>query len=62
MVDLIYGYYGLGRWNNGKMETEDLESIKNNFRTFLSKYKWVDKIQISVTSNQFWTYLNIKIK
>ena len=59
---MTFGYYGLGRWNNGKMESDDLDAVKNNFRIFLSKYKWVDKIQISVTANQFWTYLNIKIK
>ena len=59
---ITFGYYGLGRWESGKMNSEDLETTKNNFRTFLSKYKWSEKVQISVTANQFWTYLNIKIK
>lgn len=59
---ITFGYYGVGNWSNGQLNTEDLTSIKNNFMSFLSKYKWSEKIQISVTANQFWLYLNIKLK
>ena len=59
---ITFGYYGIGKWNNGKMDNVDLENVKNNFKTFLSKYKWSEKVQVSVTSNQFWIYLNIKLK
>jgi hypothetical protein len=59
---ITFGYYGIGNWSNGQMNADDLSSIKNSFMSFLSKYKWSDKVQISVTANQFWLYLNIKIK
>jgi len=59
---ITFGYYGIGKWDNGKMDTGELENVKNNFKTFLSKYKWAERVQVSVTSNQFWLYLNIKLK
>ena len=59
---ISFGYYGIGKWENGKMDSVDLESIKIKFKAFLSKYKWSEKVQISISSNQFWVYLNIKIK
>lgn len=59
---ITFGYYGVGNWSNGQLNTEDLTNIKNSFMSFLSKYKWSEKIQVSVTANQFWLYLNIKLK
>ena len=59
---ITFGYYGIGKWDNGKMDAGELENVKNNFKTFLSKYKWAERVQVSVTSNQFWLYLNIKLK
>ena len=59
---ITFGYYGIGKWDNGKMDMGELENVKNNFKSFLSKYKWAEKVQVSVTSSQFWLYLNIKIK
>lgn len=59
---ISFGYYGYGKWENGEINTSELENIKLNFKNFLSKNKWVDKVQISVTAKDFWIYLNIKIK
>jgi len=59
---ITFGYYGIGKWDNGKMDTGELENVKNNFKIFLAKYKWAERVQVSVTSNQFWLYLNIKLK
>jgi hypothetical protein len=59
---ITFGYYGIGKWDNGKMDSGEFENVKSNFKTFLSKYKWSERIQVSVTSNQFWLYLNIKLK
>lgn len=56
------GFYGLGTWDNGMLEAGEFENIKNNFRNFLIPFKWSEKIQISVTPNQNWVYLNFKIK
>ena len=57
-----FGYYGIGKWDAGELESDSFLTIKNNFKTFLSKYKWSEKILVSVTYNQFWVYLNIKLK
>ncbi len=65
MIDgdvITFGYYGIGKWNNGKMDDSEVESIKQKFRTFLMTFKWSDKVKISVTSNDFWIYLNFKLK
>jgi hypothetical protein len=59
---ITFGYYGIGKWDNGKMDVGELENVKNNFKIFLAKYKWAERVQVSVTSNQFWLYLNIKLK
>lgn len=59
---LVFGFYGIGKWDNGKMDSSELENIKNNFRTFLMKYKWSDYIKINFETKQFWLYLKVKLK
>lgn len=59
---LSFGYFGVGKWDNGKIDEGEIENVKSNFRNFLMQFKWSDKVQISITSNQFWLYLNIKLK
>lgn len=56
------GYYGVGKWDNGKLDEGEFENIKNNFKTWLSKFKWSEKILVSVTNNSFWVYFNFKLK
>lgn len=57
-----FGYYGIGKWDGGKLEDESFTNIKNNFKNFLSKYKWSEQILVSISYNSFWVYLNIKLK
>ena len=57
-----FGYYGVGRWDNGVLDEGELMNIKNNLRTFLSKYKWSEKVMINVNPDRFWVYINIKLK
>jgi hypothetical protein len=59
---MTFGFYGFGKWNNGQLDVNELVSIKNNLKTFLSKYKWSEKIQISLVPSKFWVYINIKLK
>lgn len=59
---LTFGYYGVGKWDNGKLDVGEFENIKNNFKTWLSKFKWSEKILVSVTNNSFWVYFNFKLK
>jgi len=57
-----FGYYGVGKWDNGRLDDGELMNIKSNIKSFLSKYKWSEKIQISVVPDEFWVYINIKLK
>jgi hypothetical protein len=59
---MTFGFYGFGKWNNGQLDEGELMNIKNNLRTFLSKYKWSERVLININPNKFWTYINIKLK
>lgn len=59
---ITFGYYGYGNWNNGVMSVDDLEILKDKVKGYLSKYKWSDKIQLSIAPNNFWVYIHIKLK
>ena len=59
---MTFGYYGVGKWDNGKLDVGEFENIKNNFKIWLSKFKWSEKILVSVTNNSFWVYFNFKLK
>jgi hypothetical protein len=61
--DIIsFGYYGVGKWDNGKLDEAEFQNIKNKFKTWLSKFRWSEKILVSVTNNSFWVYFNFKLK
>ena len=55
-------YYGVGKWDNGQLDIGELENVKTNLKTFLMKYKWSEKILISVSPSKFWIYIQIKLK
>jgi len=59
---ITFGYFGVGKWDNGKIDEGELMNIKNNLRTFLSKYRWSEKVMINVNPDRFWVYINIKLK
>lgn len=59
---LSFGYYGLGKWDNGKMDPNEFENLKTNFRNFLMKFKWSEYVKISFKPEQFWLYLKVKLK
>lgn len=59
---ISFGYYGIGKWDNGKLDEGEYLNIKNNFTTWLLSKKWGGKILISVRPNSFWLYLHIKLK
>lgn len=61
--DIIsYGFENLGKWDNGQIDINELENIKNNLRTHLMQYKWSDKIQFNIIPSDNWIFINIKIK
>jgi len=45
-----------------KIDQNEIENIKSNFKSFLIPNKWSDKIQISVSVNGSYLFLNIKLK
>lgn len=59
---ISFGYYGIGKWDNGKLDEGELQNIKNNFTTWLLSKRWGSKVLISVKPMSFWVYLHIKLK
>ena len=59
---ISFGYFGVGRWDNGKIDEGELMNVKNNFTTWLLTKRWGSKVLISVKPNSFWLYLHIKLK
>jgi len=59
---LTFGYYGVGKWDNGQLDLGEFENIKSNLKSFLIKYKWSEKIQLNIVPSKFWVYIQIKLK
>lgn len=59
---ISFGYHGLGKWDNGKLDNDDLVKIKNNFTNWILTKKWNNKVLISIKSSSFWVYMQIKLK
>ena len=59
---ISFGYFGVGKWDNGKLDEGELMNVKNNFTTWLLNKKWSEKILISVKPESFWVYIHIKLK
>lgn len=59
---ISFGYFGIGRWDNGKLDEGEFQNIKSNFNTWLLSRRWGGKVLINVKALSFWTYFNIKIK
>ena len=57
-----FGFYGVGKWDNGKLDEGEYLNIKNNFTTWLLSKKWGNKVLISVKPESFWLYIHIKLK
>ena len=59
---ITFGYFGVGKWDNGVLDEAELMNIKNNLKTFLSKFRWSERVMINVNPDRFWVYVNIKLK
>jgi hypothetical protein len=58
-----FGFYGVGKWDNGQLDQGEFMNIKNNFTTWLISKKWGGKVLISVPQpKSFWFNLHIKLK
>jgi len=59
---ITFGYYGMGNWNNGQLLDSDLLNFKEICKLFISKFKWSNRIVVSINPSKFWIYVKIKIK
>lgn len=59
---LSFGYQGIGKWDNGKLDDAELQNLKGNFVNWLLSKSWGSKFLISVKANSYWLYIHIKLK
>lgn len=59
---ISFGFYGVGRWDNGRLDEGEYQNIKTNFTNWLLNKKWGSKVLISVKPESFWLYFHIKLK
>lgn len=59
---ITFGYYGFGEWQNGKLNSDILEELKETFNKWVISQKWGKKVLININAKSFWVYINIKIK
>ena len=58
---LEFGYHGLGKWNDGKVE--NIEEIKKSFRDHLLKLKGNETFQMKIVMGEnLWMYCIVKLK
>lgn len=59
---ITFGYQGIGKWDNGKLDNSELMNLKNNFVTWLLSKRWGDRVLISVKPSSYWLFIHIKLK
>jgi hypothetical protein len=59
---ISFGYCGIGKWDNGRLDESELANLKGNFVTWLLNKSWGSKVLISVSANSYWLYIRIKLK
>lgn len=59
---LSFGYQGVGKWDNGSLDSGEFENLKSNFVSWVSTKKWSDKVLISVKALSQWLYIHVKLK
>ena len=59
---ISFGYYGIGKWEDGKLDQTQYLSIKNKFTSWVLSKKWGSKVLVSVKPESFWLYIHLKLK
>jgi hypothetical protein len=59
---MTFGYFGIGRWDDGFMDHNEIQSVKNNLKNYLIQFSWSEDIQLSIVAKEYWLYINIKLK
>ncbi|CAG7580226.1 MAG: hypothetical protein SLAVMIC_00310 [uncultured marine phage] len=58
---LIQGYYGVGNWNNGVLDKESYDNLKQEFKDWVLTQKWREKVLVNIKPGKFWVYFKIKM-
>lgn len=59
---ITIGYHGVGKWENGNIDTDNLTKIKDDFNKWVLSKKWSNKILFNISANAFWVNIKIKLK
>jgi hypothetical protein len=59
---ITFTYYGLGKYDSGKIDTQDFQDKKVLFSNFISSKKWGQKVLFNLKSESFNMILQIKLK
>lgn len=59
---IIMSFYGIGKWDSGVMLTEDYNTLKNEFKSWVkSNIRDYKAIKFSIVAKDFWTIFKIKL-
>lgn len=58
---LIQGFYGVGNWNNGILDKESYDNLKQEFKEWVLTQKWKDQVLVNIKPGKFWVYFRIKM-
>ena len=56
------GYQGIGKWDNGQLDSGEFMNLKTNFNNWIITKKWGSKIQFGIKPQSYWLYFNLKLK
>lgn len=59
---ITFGYTGVGKWDGDTIDQLSLTEIKENFKKWLSKFRWCDSLLLSVSFDHPYIYFNLKLK
>jgi len=59
---ISFGFMGLGKWDNGKLDEAEYQNIKTNFNNWIFSKKWSEYVLINIKPSSYWVWINIKLK
>lgn len=59
---LSIGFYGLGQWNSGKLDKDNFDLLKTEFKKWVLTKKWKKLVQFNIKPDKFWVKFNVKVK
>lgn len=59
---ISFGYKGVGKWDNGKLDEGEFQNLKSNFVNWVMTQKWGGSVLVSIKPLSYWLYIHIKLK